>query len=214
MDVNASDELGVGLCGFDGMLLRLRRLAVAATTVLVAATALTAPAFATGQTALLPLERKLERQFPSVEHMIPEHFEQALARDPNSVLLLDSREQYEYEISHLHGALRVDPGILTRDFMTRFGKQVSGRKVVIYCSVGYRSSKLAQRLREALLRAGARGVYNLRGGLFAWHNTGRPTVKGSQATYEVHPYSRRWSHYLDFDNYVSFGEQSRSWLRW
>ena len=64
--------------------------------------------------------------------------------------------------------------------------------MVIYCSVGVRSSRLAEHVVDAVREAGARDVYNLAGGIFAWHNRGYQLVDGSGPTAFVHPYDETW----------------------
>ncbi len=43
-------------------------------------------------------------------------------------------------------------------------------KVVVYCSVGYRSEKIAEKLKAA----GYKNVFNLYGGIFEWENQNLP----------------------------------------
>ena len=50
---------------------------------------------------------------------------------------------------------------------------------------------------------------NLRGGIFAWHNRGHFLVDTHGATPYVHPYNRRWSKYLDFDNLARMTPRSK-----
>ncbi|NNL66826.1 MAG: rhodanese-like domain-containing protein, partial [Myxococcales bacterium] len=66
-------------------------------------------------------------------------------------------------------------------------------RVVVYCSVGYRSGAIAKRLGER----GVERVYNLEGGIFLWANQGRPVVRAGQPVREVHPYGGGWARYLD-----------------
>ena len=63
-----------------------------------------------------------------------------------------------------------------------------GATVVVYCSIGYRSATII----EKLGRAGIQNVYNLEGGLFDWANQGRPVYRGGQRVDEVHPFNRIW----------------------
>jgi hypothetical protein len=60
--------------------------------------------------------------------------------------------------------------------------------VVVYCSVGWRSAALADRL----LAAGLDDVHNLRGSIFDWANKGLPLVRDGEPAREVHPYGRLW----------------------
>jgi len=63
---------------------------------------------------------------------------------------------------------------------------------VTYCSVGYRSAKMAQRLRNA----GYTNVQNLEGSIFEWANEHRPLVRDGEPTKQVHPYSALRGHLL------------------
>lgn len=159
--------------------------------------------------SLIELERKVSRDYQDISHVTPEQLEAAMRR-PEALLLLDARDAEEIAVSRLPGAVAVDPDISTDDFMQRFGVAARSKDVVIYCSVGVRSSKLATRVRAAVLATGARSVSNLQGGIFAMHNTGRALVDGSGAIDFVHPYSRWWSSYLDFDDLARYKAARRA----
>ena len=166
------------------------------------ATALIAPvaALADGQSSLIEIEARVERDFPRVASMLPQHAYQ-LMRERRDVLVLDVREADEVAVSHIPGAVRVDPGLSAAQFQARFGPVLTGRTVIVYCSVGVRSSRLAERVENVTRTSGATGLYNLKGGIFAWHNFGLALSEGRDRTEFVHPYSRAWSRYLDFPNY-------------
>jgi hypothetical protein len=66
----------------------------------------------------------------------------------------------------------------------------------VYCSVGKRSSHLAERLGPTLFENGAAGVYNVEGGIFGRHNDGEPLMRHASPTELVHPYNAYWSRYL------------------
>lgn len=105
------------------------------------------------------------------------------------LVLLDTRPVAEFDVSHLPGARRVDP--TTRD-TAALGIPPRAR-VVVYCSVGWRSGHVARRL----LDAGRGRTWNLEGGLFAWANEGRPMVDASgNATARVHPFDAAWGRLL------------------
>lgn len=157
--------------------------------------------------SLIELERKVASDFRDVSHITPEQLEAAMRR-PEGLLLLDARDAAEIAVSRLPGAVAVDPDISSEEFMQRFGAVARSKDVVIYCSVGVRSSKLATRVRAAVLATGARSVANLQGGIFAMHNTGRRLVDGIDATEFVHPYSRWWTGYLDFDDLARYRTRS------
>ena len=169
---------------------------------IVAAIGTAAPAAATGQRALHDLEAKLERRYPTVRSLLPEHFD-SLLRERARTVVLDVRDAGEYDVSHIPGAERVDPSISVAEFESRYGARMTGKIVVLYCSVGVRSSELARRIDASAKKAHALGVFNLRGGVFAWHNTGRRLEDAGRTTSKVHGYDSNWSRYLDFDNYAT-----------
>jgi rhodanese-related sulfurtransferase len=175
--------------------------------VLVAALSV-APAVASdGQRGLNDLERQVAQDHPDARALTAEQFEARLAARED-VVVFDVREKAEYDVSRLPGAIRVEPGISATTFMARHGADLAGKTVLLYCSVGVRSSALAQRIDGAVRAAGATGAFNLRGGVFSWHNTGRHLVDASGGTEKVHGYDRTWSRYVDFDNLVKLG---RGW---
>ncbi|MHA1164745.1 MAG: rhodanese-like domain-containing protein, partial [Alphaproteobacteria bacterium] len=111
---------------------------------------------------------QVRQDFKGVPHLSTGELARAMAAKDN-LLVLDVRERNEFAVSRIKGAHRVDPGIWRWTFMNRFGDRVRGKTVVFYCSVGVRSSKLAAYVQAALKEQGAKGVYNLDGGVFAWH---------------------------------------------
>ena len=117
----------------------------------------------------------------------------ALLSQPDELLLLDVREAKEFAVSHIDGAQRIDPDISAEDFMRQYGDHVIGKTVILYCSVGRRSSNLGARVQASLMEAGAANVSNLEGGIFRWHNNHGPLSNASGQTENVHPYNRWWA---------------------
>jgi rhodanese-related sulfurtransferase len=100
------------------------------------------------------------------------------------LLLLDVRTEEEYAVSHLRGAMRVDP---ERPEVSELPIPEAAT-VVVYCSIGYRSAALVGELR----RRGIDQVYNLTGGIFGWANAGRPLFVDETRVEVVHPYDNMW----------------------
>jgi len=113
-----------------------------------------------------------------------------LKKQPQAVLL-DTRARREYEVSHLPGARWVGYD----DFdLERVRDLPKATPIVVYCSVGYRS----ERVGEKLLAAGYTNVRNLYGSLFEWVNQGNPVVDmQGKPTRKVHAYSRTWGIWLE-----------------
>lgn len=99
-------------------------------------------------------------------------------------VLLDARAKKEFEQSHLPGAAFTPDLDSALDVLAR----TPDAPVVVYCSVGLRSSALAQEL----VAHGYAKTRNLEGGIFAWANAGQPLVAGDAPTTKVHPYDARW----------------------
>jgi len=88
--------------------------------------------------------------------------------DEPAPILIDTRTPEEFAVSRIDGAARVSPD---SERPAPEGA-LPERRIVVYCSVGYRSGAIARRLRKQ----GFEHVYNLEGGLFKWANEGRPIV--------------------------------------
>lgn len=138
------------------------------------------------------LEAEIRNQFPSVPQLSPTDLEAWLA-DPDRPrpLLVDVRAPEEFAVSHLAGAR---PARSVAEVETLAGPD-RDLPIVLYCSVGYRSSALAAQLQSA----GFRQVRNLEGSIFRWANEGRPVVRDGRAVRAVHPYDERWGRFLQRD---------------
>lgn len=109
----------------------------------------------------------------------------------NDVLLLDAREWTEYQVSHLKNAKFVGYDQFEMDNLRLINKN---QKIVVYCSVGYRSEKIAEKLKQA----GYTNVSNLYGGIFEWVNQGNTVVDThGSVTENIHAYSKTWGVWLN-----------------
>jgi rhodanese-related sulfurtransferase len=147
---------------------------------------------------LLSLEARIRAEFPDVPQLSTAELAAWLA-DPvrPQPWLIDARSREEYKVSHLPGAI---PAATVAEVEEATGGD-HARSLVLYCSVGYRSSALAARLQAA----GYTHVYNLEGSIFRWANEGRPVFRGGDQVRQVHPYDASWGRYLDRSLW-SFGE--------
>lgn len=157
---------------------------------------------------LAALEAEIAATYPHVRHLAPDTIASRIAADPGSLVIFDVREEDEFSVSRIPGARRVDPLLSKARFLAEFGADVAGRTIVFYCSVGVRSSKLAGRLTDNLYELGARGVYNLSGGIFRWHNETRALVGNVGPTPLVHPFDSRWGRYVTGSHLTSYGSSS------
>ncbi len=124
----------------------------------------------------------------TVTTISPERLSELIKED--SILILDTREKNEYDVSHINGAV-----FMSYDQFKKEGLQLdlSGvKQVVVYCSVGYRSEQVGEEIKKNK----AIQVFNLYGGIFQWVNQGHVVVNRSGPTNKVHTYNKTWSKWL------------------
>lgn len=157
------------------------------------------PRAATGRRAITAGLRRLawpllilwiRRRFPDVAVISCEELAEQLAGAGPMPVLIDARGPEEFALSHLAGARRL-PG---PDASAGAGlaRQTA---IVVYCSVGYRSARLARSLRQA----GFSDVRNLEGSLFRWANLGLPLAGAGSGRPRVHPFHPCWGLLLEPD---------------
>ncbi len=155
--------------------------------------------FTTPQRTMETVTKDIQTRFPDIDHITLAELDHQLAKPSNvdkqpdtQILLIDVREAEEFNVSRIPGAVRIDPGISTAALSQTLAERAKGRKVVFYCSVGERSSRLAKKSKAALLTSGAQSVHNLNGGIFSWHNTKRKLENSAGQTPYVHPFNKSW----------------------
>ena len=109
----------------------------------------------------------------------------------DNVVIADAREEEEYQVSHIPAAKYV--GYKDFDLKNLEGVDKDA-PIVLYCSVGYRSEKIGEKLQEM----GYTEVYNLYGSIFEWVNQGNKVVDAlDNPTERVHTYNKKWSQWLE-----------------
>lgn len=110
-------------------------------------------------------------------------------KNDSNIVFIDSREKKEFEVSRIKDAVWVGYD----DFeIKRMEGVPKDSKVIVYCSVGYRSEKIS----EKLIAEGYKNVSNLYGGIFEWKNEGMPVYTDSGKTEKVHAYDKTWGIWL------------------
>ncbi len=105
-------------------------------------------------------------------------------------VVLDARERNEYDVSHLRAAQHIGYEQFNPASVAQLSKDAP---IVVYCSIGYRSEKIGEKL-QAL---GFRNVKNLYGSIFEWVNSGYEVVDNSgQVINKVHSYNAIWAQYI------------------
>jgi len=137
------------------------------------------------------MTQTIRKRFPAVRQLPVQDLALWLANTNKSrdLLLIDVRRPEEFAVSQLRGA---------RNLITvaevRAAVASTAQPIVVYCSVGYRSSALAEKLQKA----GLTNVFNLEGSIFAWANEGRPVYRGANEVRpaRVHPFDEKWGQLL------------------
>jgi rhodanese-related sulfurtransferase len=132
-------------------------------------------------------DRKLKSLY---KNTVPLIHAKELVKVKDNVILLDTRSPEEFQVSHIPNARFLDYDKFNSKSVIPIDKNAT---IVVYCSVGYRSERVGEKLREM----GYKNVTNLYGGIFDWVNNGETVVNKSEvATDSVHTYNKDWSRWL------------------
>lgn len=106
-------------------------------------------------------------------------------------IFLDAREKEEYKTSHISNARYVGYNNFDISSIENLSKSTP---IIVYCSVGYRSEKIA----EKLIKKGYTEVYNLYGSIFEWANCNQPLYDINEIeTDTLHTYNKKWSKWVN-----------------
>ncbi|XP_048780325.2 uncharacterized protein LOC125683320 isoform X1 [Ostrea edulis] len=145
------------------------------------------------------------------------HHSQESSSSTSPVKILDCRSEEEFNISHIEDAVNINYESPAEEILTVWkidqsthGDHSHGNSlvnteavitrcftnavdVVCYCSVGYRSALVAQKLQDHVRKSTEDknlSFYNLKGGLFKWANENRRMVDlQGEITKFAHPYN-------------------------
>ncbi len=113
----------------------------------------------------------------------PAEFEKKMqAEQPQ---LLDVRTSGEFKRSHLENALQADWTNLSQ-FSDRIQYLDKSKPVFVYCASGGRSAEAARYLREK----GFTNVADMKGGLSAWKNDGKPVIVTTKDEMKISAYEK------------------------
>jgi rhodanese-related sulfurtransferase len=94
---------------------------------------------------------------------------QKMPRDGH--VLIDTREDSEWQAGHAAGAIHLGKGIIERDIESEIPDKST--TLVLYCGGGFRSALVA----DALQKMGYKNAISLDGGWRAWNGAGLPVEK-------------------------------------
>ncbi len=94
--------------------------------------------------------------------------EETLAKQASGTILVDVREDNEWEAGHAKDAVHIGRGVIERDIIHQFPKK--GTEIILYCGGGYRSALAADNLQKM----GYRNILSMKGGWTAWNEKNAP----------------------------------------
>ena len=87
-------------------------------------------------------------------------------------VLVDVREESEWQKDHLPGAIHMSKGVIERDIEQKVPNLDA--EMVLYCGGGFRSALAADNLQKM----GYKNVISMDGGVRGWRDKGYPMTKG------------------------------------
>ncbi len=90
-------------------------------------------------------------------------------KERDDVLVLDVREQWEYDAGHIPNITHIPMG----EIQKRLDEIPTDKTVIVTCQSGGRSSQITNLLRDN----GYDDVHNMTGGILSWQNAGLPVEK-------------------------------------
>lgn len=87
-------------------------------------------------------------------------------------ILVDVREESEYQRDHIPGAIHMGKGVIERDIEQKVPD--ANAELVLYCGGGFRSALAADNLRKM----GYTNVISMDGGIRGWRERGYPLTSG------------------------------------
>ncbi len=93
-----------------------------------------------------------------------------MIKDGEDFVLIDTREDNEFNKSHIKGAIHIGRGILERDIHLHIDDH--DKKLVLYCGGGFRSALAA----ESLQKMGYTNVISMEGGIREWKKKGGDVI--------------------------------------
>lgn len=124
------------------------------------------------------MAKNISKKFKSVPQITIEKFRQIPSEE---IVLVDVRPKVEREVSIIPNAISVEE-------FEKNSNQYKEKKVVAYCTIGFRSSEWIKQLNEK----GFKG-YNLEESILGWANRHLKLVDNKGETKRVHVYEEAWN---------------------
>jgi len=125
---------------------------------------------------LIDMYQSIKEDFAGIPDISPNDV------DIKKVLLVDVRSKDEQAISKI-------PGSITQKEFNINPEKYRGKKIIPYCTIGYRSFKFTKKLKEKNFNAA-----NMQGGILYWSFLrGNVVTPDNKPTKKVHTYGNSWA---------------------
>jgi rhodanese-related sulfurtransferase len=109
---------------------------------------------------------------PKTPHLLtPAEAEKLIADKDKKVVVLDVRTPEEFAAGHIAGATNID--FNADDFQKKLEQLPKDQTYLVNCAIGGRSAKACKLMNQLDFKS----VYNLKGGMNAWEDAGKPVTK-------------------------------------
>ena len=132
----------------------------------------------TKQQRVMAMYNDYRENFPEVQDIEAEKAISLLSHP--KVVFVDVRQTREQAVSMI-------PGAITDKAFMDHRESYRGKRVIVYCTISYRSGKLAAKLQKQGF-----SIINLRAGLLGWVHADGPLVQGEKPVRQLHVYGRKW----------------------
>jgi rhodanese-related sulfurtransferase len=112
-----------------------------------------------------------EESKTKVKETTVDEVKRRLDRGDKSFVLVDVREESEWNAGHIPGAMHLGKGVIERDIEQKVPD--TGKELILYCGGGFRSALAA----ENLAKMGYTNVVSMDGGWRGWNEARYPTEK-------------------------------------
>jgi UPF0176 protein len=148
----------------------------------------------------LRLEDDVDPHVTTGKHLKPKEFFEAMQRE--DTVVIDARNDYEYDLGHFRGAVR--PDILNfrdlPDWIRENKEQFEGKKILTYCTGGIRCEKFS----GWLVKEGFEDVSQLEGGIVTYGKD--PEVQGELWDGQLYVFDERISVPVNQKEHVVVGK--------
>jgi sodium/bile acid cotransporter 7 len=130
--------------------------------------------------AVYDMYEDYKESFPDVQDITPKEAMELMQSE--EVIFVDTRRSKEQKVSMLQNA------VTEKDFKKNLDKY-KDKTTIGYCTISYRSGKLAKKLRKKGIN-----MRNLKGGMLAWVHEGGKVYDADGETKRIHVYKKKWNY--------------------